>query len=222
VVDVGCGAAKLLLQLARLNPEVNFLGLDQSEPMLVLGREAVAQQQLGNLELRRDDMTALRTVRDRSVDAVMSTFSLHQLATREEFDRVFTEIARVLKPGGGLYLADFAQLNSLSTIDEFVRMLMRDQAPRLTEDFANSLRAAFPKREYLRVASSVLGEGYSVYTTAPSPFMVVVKNARPRSTVPRQKLIEASRELSGERLKDLKRLVFFFRLGGLGTPLRGV
>ena len=49
VVDLGCGPATQLAMVARLNPDVRFVGVDLSEEMLERARAYGAEQGLGNV-----------------------------------------------------------------------------------------------------------------------------------------------------------------------------
>ncbi len=56
---------------------------------------------------------------DASVDAVVSTMSLHHLPTVERLCQTYREVARILKPGGGIYMVDFGHLKSRRSIEYF-------------------------------------------------------------------------------------------------------
>jgi len=77
VLDLGCGPATQLGQLARLNPECDFIGLDLSEPMLQKAGNRVAKLGLSNVEFRRGDISNLDSFDDKSIDAVTSSLALH-------------------------------------------------------------------------------------------------------------------------------------------------
>ena len=54
VIDLGCGAADVTIRFARAYPQATLLGIDGAEPMLQLGREAVARAGLDSrVVLRR-------------------------------------------------------------------------------------------------------------------------------------------------------------------------
>ena len=112
VVDLGCGPATQLAMVARLNPDVRFVGVDLSEEMLERARAYGAEQGLGNVAFQQADVTDLGFLGDASVDAVFSTVALHHLPDVDHLQRTFAEVARVLRPGGGLYLVDFGHLKS--------------------------------------------------------------------------------------------------------------
>lgn len=222
VLDLGCGPATQLGQVAQLNPDVSFLGVDLSETMLQSGRQHVAALRLGNVDFRLDDITRLQGIPDASVDAVMSTMVLHHLPTRRHLDDCFRQIARVLKPGGALYLTDFGRLKSLKSVLFFAYMNAEQQPYLFSLDYERSLRAAFLHAEFVDAAARLLPATAGVFSTFQVPFLVVVKTPSmplPTALAARVKqLRQALPRPYGRDLDDLRR---FFRLGGLASdPFR--
>ena len=97
---------------SKLNPDSRFVGVDLSEPMLARARDNLARERLANIELRHGDISNLINVPDHSASVVISTMALHHLPTLRHLQATFAEIARILKPNGGLYLVDFGHLKS--------------------------------------------------------------------------------------------------------------
>jgi len=105
VLDIGCGAGMDLLLLARRTGATGHaIGVDMTDLMIERARKSAATVSLGQVEVRKGDATAL-PVADESVDVVSSNGVLNLVPEKE---RAFSEIVRVLKPGGRLHLADIA------------------------------------------------------------------------------------------------------------------
>ena len=222
VVDLGCGPATQLAMVARLNPDVRFVGVDLSEEMLERARAYVTEQGLGNVAFQQADVTDLGFLGDASVDAVFSTVALHHLPDVGHLERTFAEVARVLRPGGGLYLVDFGHLKSEKSIEYFAYQYSDRQPELFTLDYLYSLRAAFPLADFQRLADRYLAGRARVYSTFLMPFMVVVKSPPRAGEVPpgvRAGLAALREALPSYHRTDLKDLRTFFRLGGLGSPL---
>ncbi|MEI8195947.1 MAG: class I SAM-dependent methyltransferase [Phycisphaerae bacterium] len=81
VLDLGCGPAVQLVQVAKLNPQAHFIGLDLSEGMLQQASANAAAAGVQNIELRRGDITELKDFAARSLDCVTSVMTLHHLPT---------------------------------------------------------------------------------------------------------------------------------------------
>lgn len=100
VLEVGCGPGYGLAELAEL-PGVSLTGLDLSPFML-----DAAKGRAGCARLLHADATRL-PLPDRSLDAVVAIHLLgHVPATIAT--KIAAEVARVLKPGGQLVVADHA------------------------------------------------------------------------------------------------------------------
>jgi len=221
VADLGCGPATQLVMAARLQPDATFLGIDLSDEMLERARAHVGEQGLSNVEFARGDITALSDVGGASLDAVISTVSLHQLDSFEALRACLSEVGRILKPGGGLYIVDFGRLKSQTSIEYFATQYADRQPELFTVDYRNSLRAAFSKAEWRAAAEAVLAEHGRLYATFGFPYMVAIKSAvRHRGTgVQREALAELRAAMALHQRRDLRDLELFFRLGGLRNPL---
>lgn len=221
VVDLACGPATLLAMVAELNPETRFIGVDLSEPMLQAGRAHLDARGIDNVELRTGDITRLDGFPAGSVDAVVSTFSLHHLPDLDALGAAFAEADRVLAPDGGLFLFDFAHLKSERSIEYFATRHAHLQSPYFTQDYRNSLRAAFHPADLERLAQQHLRLRGRVHVTAPMRLMLAIKGDA-RQTKPqriRTRLRELRSGLPPLIERDLQDILRLFRTGGLETRL---
>lgn len=102
VLDIGAGPGSLLLEVASLAPTATLIGVEPSASM----REIAAANGLIEIDGRAERLP----LPDASVDIVVSTLSMHHW---DDPGRAFTEIRRVLRPGGQARLYDvrFAAYN---------------------------------------------------------------------------------------------------------------
>lgn len=220
-IDLGCGPATQLAMVARLNPEVAFTGVDFSDEMLARARAHIAEEQLGNVDFQRSDMSALKFLSDDSVDAVFSTMALHHLPDVETLRATLKEVARVLKPGGGLYLVDFGRLKAAKSIDYFAYQYADRQPELFTLDYYYSLNAAFTRGDFQDAVHEFLPGRAKVFSTFIAPFMVAVKSParREKSNELRARLQEVRAALPQHHEVDFKDLVSWFGMGGLRTRI---
>jgi SAM-dependent methyltransferase len=221
VLDLACGPANQLCQVARLNPDCTFTGIDLSAEMLVKAGQLVADQQIGNVDFVEGSITDLSRFENGSFDAVMSTMALHHLPDSTSLEQTFTETARVLRQDGGLYFADFGRLKRPDSIDYFANQY-RDRQPKLfTLDYFNSLHAAFTLDEFRTACAGAFGTRAHVLSTWTVPFMVVSKSHKRRDLPPT--LIGALHgirdALPDFHKKDLADMRTFFSLGGVSSPM---
>lgn len=153
MLDLGCGPAPQLAQIAQFNHDIRFTGLDLSSNTLADAKRHVEAFGLENVALRQGDITRLDAFDDHSLDGVISTMALHHLPTLEHLDKCFAEVRRVLKPGGALYLTDFGRLKSLHSVIFFTYLNARHQPHLFSLDYERSLRAAFLKEDFVSLAA---------------------------------------------------------------------
>lgn len=220
VLDLACGPANQLAMVARLNPDTHFIGLDLSRPMLEQAKALVGQQGLKNVTLREGDITDLSAFADASIDAVVSTMALHHLPDMAALARTYDEVARILKPGGGLYLVDFGHLKSTRSIDYFANQYVNRQPELFTLDYLNSLHAAFYLQDIRQAAQPLLKQA-KLYSTFMMPFMVAVKSTprRGKDAALSAKLAAMKQALPKWHQADFTDLTTFFRMGGLSCGL---
>lgn len=222
VLDLACGPANQLALVARLNPDVNFVGIDLSPSMLVQAEALIKAQGLRNVSFQEGDITRLSAFEDRSFDAVVSTLSLHHLPTYAMLQQTFAEAARVLRPGGGVYITDFSRLKTRASIEYFAYQYVDRQPALFTEDYLNSLLAAFTLDE-LRSASLPLAKHAKLSSTWLVPFMASIKSPVRQSSEAalRARFKDLVSALPSWHQNDLADMIRFFRMGGLESSLLG-
>lgn len=106
VLDLACGTGTLTLMIKQTQPAAQVTGLDADPEILAIAREKAARQ---GVHLAFDKgMSYDLPYPDRSFDHVFSSLFFHHL-TREKKRKTLNEVYRVLRPGGGLHIIDFAQ-----------------------------------------------------------------------------------------------------------------
>jgi ubiquinone/menaquinone biosynthesis C-methylase UbiE len=102
VLDVGTGPGVLLVELAARRPDLRLTGVDLSADMVAAAVRNLAPfgERAG---ARVGDVTSL-PFPDRSFDLIVSSLSLHHW---DHPEAAVPELARVLRPGGRVYVYDF-------------------------------------------------------------------------------------------------------------------
>jgi len=110
VVDLGCGAGMdLLLAARKVGPNGRAIGIDMTPAMLDSATRSAESMGAAQVDIRQGDLLAL-PIEDASVDVVISNGVFNLVPDKV---RAFSEVARVLKPGGRLHLADIIMSSEL-------------------------------------------------------------------------------------------------------------
>ena len=105
VVDLGSGAGfDCFFAADKVGPHGRVVGVDMTEEMLAKSRKTAQSMGLTNVEFRAGILEEL-PVEDGWADVVISNGVINLCADKQ---RVFSEIRRVLRPGGHLQFADIA------------------------------------------------------------------------------------------------------------------
>lgn len=220
VLDLACGPATQLAEIAGVCSEADFVGVDLSDTMLEQADDCIRQAGLDNVVLHRGDITALPMIENQSIDVVVSSMSLHHLPQRAMLDATFKQIARVTKQDGGVYLADFGRMRCLSSMQAFAWHDAKTQPESFTNDYLHSLKAAFTVADFHR-ATKLLHVDVSVRQTFLVPFLLAVVTLQRRVITEElaERISERLNRLDAKARKDLRDMRRFFQLGGLDSPL---
>ena len=105
VVDLGSGGGfDCFVAAGKVGPEGRVVGVDMTEEMLAKSRGTARAMGLSNVEFRAGILEQL-PVADGWADVVISNGVLNLCADKQQ---IFSEIWRVLRPGGHLQVADIA------------------------------------------------------------------------------------------------------------------
>jgi SAM-dependent methyltransferase len=111
VVDIGSGAGMdCLLAARRTGRGGSVVGIDMTDAMLARARASAAEAGYAHVRFEKADMTALPLATG-SVDVVISNGVINLAPDKEA---VFSELYRVVKPGGRLQFADIVVETELS------------------------------------------------------------------------------------------------------------
>jgi SAM-dependent methyltransferase len=135
VLDLGSGGGgDVLLSARRVGPTGRAYGLDMTDEMLELARRNAAEAGVSNVEFHKGHIEEI-PLPDASVDVVISNCVIN-LSTDKP--AVFTQMHRVLRPGGRVGVADIVADDSLTP----------DQRA-ASGDWASCAAGALSRSEYL-------------------------------------------------------------------------
>lgn len=136
VLDIGSGAGiDCFIAAQKVGPTGKVIGLDMTPAMLEAARRNAAEGGYTNVEFRQGEAENM-PVADNSVDWVISNCVIN---LSPEKPRVFSEIQRVLKPGGRVAISDIVA----EALPDFIK---NDN-----ESYCGCVGGAIPTADYLRL-----------------------------------------------------------------------
>ena len=153
VLDLGCGTATFALEIKRLHPASEVVGLDIDPRILQIARRKILRAGV-EIGLHLGDAAQL-PYPDQIFDRVISSFVFHHLTSEDKL-RAAGEAFRILRPGGELHVLDFGKPHN-----GYARLV--SYLVRWVEELMDNVRGQLP--EIFRAAGFSLVEERGRYAT---------------------------------------------------------
>ncbi len=159
VIDLGSGAGNdCFVARALVGEKGKVLGVDFTQPMIDKARINAEKLGFNNVEFRFGDIEQL-PVSDNIADVVISNCVLNLVPDKV---KAFTEIFRVLKPGGHLSVSDVVLIGELP-----------ETLKQAAEMYAGCVSGAIQKNDYLQIISDC---GFANTTVQKEKLIIVPDN----------------------------------------------
>ncbi len=140
VVDLGSGAGNdVFVSRALVGASGKVIGIDFSEEMIAKANNNNAKLGYDNVEFRHGEIEAL-PVKDNMADVVISNCVMNLVPNKE---KAFSEVLRVMKPGGHFCISDIVIIGELP-----------EQLKNSAAAYAGCVSGAMQKEDYLAVIKS--------------------------------------------------------------------
>lgn len=163
VVDLGTGPAGIPVLIAKARPNWHITAVDASKPMLTIAQVGIKMSNLADrIKIHQADVK-VTNLPDQSFDIVICNSLLHHMP---DPSHLWTEIKRLTKPNGLIFVRDLRRPDSDDAAKKLVELHAATEPPLLQKEFHRSLLAAFTPDEIRRQLDAA---GLSGLSVAPIP-----------------------------------------------------
>lgn len=144
-IEIGMGKGDFIIEMAKQNPNINFIGIEMFDSVIVRAVQKLEDQELNNLKLIRMDATYINDVFYKEIDTIYLNFSdpwpkkrhsKRRLTSHEflkKYDLIFKDDKRIIQKTDNIGLFAFS-LQSLSTFGYVLDFVTLDLHGDKTED----------------------------------------------------------------------------------------
>ena len=152
-LDIGTGPGQIVIKLGARLTRWKFVGIDRSAAMIEKAREGLAEapEVAGRIEFQIADGNSL-DFSDGTFDLVICNSVLHHMV---EPQNLFSEIARVVKPGGAILVRDLVRPPRFS-YGSHVRKHGKHYQGEMKRLYVASLQAAYTEEELRKMLAASL------------------------------------------------------------------
>lgn len=190
VLDLGSGAGfDCFLAANKVGISGKVIGVDMTPEMVSRARTNAAKGNYKNVEFRLGEIENL-PVADNSIDVAISNCVINLSPDKR---KVFSEILRVLKPGGRMIIADIVLLKKLP---EFIEKSI--------EAYVGCLSGAIMRDDYIDIIRDVGFRQIKIMDESPFPIELMTNDPTAKAILENVKIsVEKARELA-ESVLSLK------------------
>lgn len=148
VLDLGSGSGRYLAYFAERRPDALVLGVELSQPMLVLGEQMLAAEGRGDrVRLLQGDMTDCLSLVPQQLDLLSCMLALHQLPSPAELLAALRQIATIREQTGcAVWISDIVRLDDDKVMKDWMA-LAPDVDPEFRRDALASEAAGWTRAE---------------------------------------------------------------------------
>jgi ubiquinone/menaquinone biosynthesis C-methylase UbiE len=146
VLDLGCGTATLALLILQIQPQAFVVGLDRDREILNIAK-GKANKARAELSLHCGISFQLPYAND-CFDRVLSSLLFHHLLPGEK-RKTFSDLWRVLRPGGELHVADWGKAEDWRMRTAFLLVQLLDGFKSTSENVNGKLPELFNRAVFV-------------------------------------------------------------------------
>ncbi|MBR2588133.1 MAG: tRNA (guanosine(46)-N7)-methyltransferase TrmB [Bacilli bacterium] len=122
-IEIGMGKGDFIIEMAKKNPNINFIGIEMFDSVILRAVQKLEGLEIPNLKLMRFDATEIENVFDKEIDTIYLNFSdpwpknrhAHRRLTSERFlkryDKVFEKDCHIIQKTDNRHLFEYSVMS---------------------------------------------------------------------------------------------------------------
>ena len=152
-LEIGMGKGDFIIGMAQKYPDINFIGIEKFDSVILRATQKLENIELPNLKLIRFDATEIENIFDREIDTIYLNFSDPWPKNRHEdrrltskkflqkYDKIFKQSKHIIQKTDNRHLFEFS-LKSFTNYDYKIKNLSLN----LHEDNFDNVETEYEKR----------------------------------------------------------------------------
>ena len=144
-IEIGMGKGDFIIGMAKKHPEINFIGIEMFDSVIVRAVQKLEEEELSNLKLIRMDANSINEVFNKEIDTIYLNFSDPWPKNRHEkrrltshnllkkYDSVFKNEKKIFQKTDNIELFSYS-IESLSTYGYTLKNVTMDLYNNMIED----------------------------------------------------------------------------------------
>ena len=153
-IEIGMGKGDFIIGMAINNPDINFIGIEKYDSVIVKAIEKIEDKQINNLKLIRMDANNIDNVFDKEIDLIYLNFSdpwpkNRNAKRRLTHERLLSKYEKIFKLEKKIYMkTDNASLFefSIQSLSEFGYKLKNISLDLHNSDFKDNIQTEYEKK----------------------------------------------------------------------------
>ena len=157
-IEIGTGKGKFIKSLALSNPNVNYIGIEKYDSVLVRALEKVENEEINNLRFLRMDATEISDVFDKEIDTIYLNFSdpwpkarhanrrLTSMCFLKKYDNLFKDVKHIIFKTDNRHLFEFSVIEMTNYGYKINELYLDLHSEDLTDNIMTEYEEKFSKK----------------------------------------------------------------------------
>ena len=108
-IEIGMGKGDFIIEMAKKNPNINFIGIEMFDSVILRAVQKLEGLEIPNLKLMRFDATEIENVFDKEIDTIYCRLTSERFLKR--YDKVFEKDCHIIQKTDNRHLFEYSVMS---------------------------------------------------------------------------------------------------------------